>query len=142
MEAYQLQKHAAWTIYLMLIEKIPVDVSSCVFVVAAGIKSAGEPDDSGYHFVFMPSHLFPAYPSYRWWAVIVDRSVLMACLFKDHLLQSSLQQQAKSIQVVERNVTCVGPFGRLPSSRMFAMNCLLAKCSLSALQSFLMARKR
>ena len=63
------------------------------FVVAAGVKNAGGPDDSGYHFVFMPSHLFPAYPSYRWWAVIVDRSVLVACSIQEHLLQSGLLQQ-------------------------------------------------
>lgn len=49
-------------------------------MVAAGVKAAGgpdPPDEGGYHYVFMPSHLFPAYPSYRWWAVIVDRSVFV-----------------------------------------------------------------
>lgn len=49
-------------------------------MVGAGMKGAGgsdPPAEGGYHYVFMPSHLFPAYPSYRWWAVIVDRSVLV-----------------------------------------------------------------
>ena len=49
-------------------------------MIGAGIKGDEPPDEGGYHFVFMPSHLFPAYPSYRWWAVIVDRSVLVGPL--------------------------------------------------------------
>ena len=53
---------------------------SCICATLACTDNAGENlvlahtgDDGGYHFVFMPSHLFPAYPSYRWWAVIADR---------------------------------------------------------------------
>ena len=38
-----------------------------------GISGRRGSDEGGYHFVFMPTHLFPAYPSYRWWAVIADR---------------------------------------------------------------------
>ncbi|DBA74581.1 TPA: hypothetical protein ACH3X2_009453 [Trebouxia sp. C0005] len=37
-----------------------------------GISGQRGSDEGGYHFVFMPTHLFPAYPSYRWWAVIAD----------------------------------------------------------------------
>ncbi|KAL0035306.1 hypothetical protein WJX77_000193 [Trebouxia sp. C0004] len=39
-----------------------------------GVGTSGRKgsDEGGYHFVFMPTHLFPAYPSYRWWAVIAD----------------------------------------------------------------------
>jgi len=38
-----------------------------------GISGRRGSDEGGCHFVFMPAHLFPAYPSYRWWAVIADR---------------------------------------------------------------------
>ena len=35
---------------------------------------AAERDSSGtYNFVFLPSHLFPTFQSYRWWAVTMDR---------------------------------------------------------------------
>ena len=125
----------------MLTEQVLVNRNSQVYVVAAGVKSAGGPDD-GYHFVFMPSHLFPAYPSYRWWAVIVDRSVLIACSTKDNLLQSGLQQQIKSTQIAETTVSCCGPFGGLLSSRMFAVKCILATFILNAFQESAWHSKR
>ena len=38
------------------------------------VPGAAERDSSGtYNFVFLPSHLFPTFQSYRWWAVTMDR---------------------------------------------------------------------
>lgn len=48
-----------------------------------GLSAQKGSDGRGYHFVFMPTHMFPAYPSYRWWAVIADRYVMtMTCYFR------------------------------------------------------------
>ncbi|DBB14474.1 TPA: hypothetical protein ACH3X3_004761 [Trebouxia sp. C0006] len=46
-----------------------------------GISGRRGSDEGGYHFVFMPTHLFPAYPSYRWWAVIADSWRRQPCLW-------------------------------------------------------------
>ena len=38
------------------------------------VPGAAERDSTGtYNFVFLPSHLFPTFQSYRWWAVTMDR---------------------------------------------------------------------
>ena len=50
-----------------------------VVLLLIGPPQARPPGDNGYHFVFMPSHLFPAYPSYRWGAIVADRYEDSAC---------------------------------------------------------------
>ena len=61
------------------IGKYPV---ALLLIGPTGVASgeARPPGDNGYHFVFMPSHLFPAYPSYRWGAIVADRYEDSACL--------------------------------------------------------------
>ena len=65
-----------------VVHKCPVQTFVLLLIGSPGIASgeARPPGDNGYHFVFMPSHLFPAYPSYRWGAIVGDRCEDSACL--------------------------------------------------------------
>lgn len=65
-----------------IVHKCPVQTFVLLLIGPPGIASgeARPPGDNGYHFVFMPSHLFPAYPSYRWGAIVADRCEDSACL--------------------------------------------------------------
>lgn len=87
----------------------------------AGLSAQKGSDGRGYHFVFMPTHMFPAYPSYRWWAVIADRCVvtMTSCFRQMHDTRSSYGVYHAQGVPCEGSVQCPYQLVGIGSDRSF-----------------------